>query len=405
MYPMKNPIARRVLIALAAPLLLLASPAPVTAQENDPDPEDGYQSPEESLKDDLGNTAESRGWTFEQAEAQYRVAEAVGDIAAAIAPERLEVFVGTALSEEPGGTPTLYIKGEADRFIHQVVKESGLDVIIAEHQPYSFLELQDRNERLNRELTGLGYKDLSSGFDITDGTITAELAANPDLPSDPEEILKGLSEEFHKGVEVTVADKLGNTAEHGYGGMGAYVGGTFNCTTGWTVVNSRGVTGVSTAGHCTGINQAWQPGHGFIALTFQQQHRGYWGDLEWHTTPGHVDVAEFYAYPDTRRDTLSVEPWWGFTVGESICMYGRSTNSRQCGLDVQNPWWSCTLDGFYTQSLVRMDGDVTIGGDSGGGWSWNNRAYGSHVGDCSWQNVFSRADDLNEAIGASVLTK
>jgi hypothetical protein len=38
---MKNPIARRVLIALVAPLLLLASPAAVTAQEDDPYLEDG----------------------------------------------------------------------------------------------------------------------------------------------------------------------------------------------------------------------------------------------------------------------------------------------------------------------------------------------------------------------------
>lgn len=403
---MKNLITRRVLIALVAPLLLLAPPAAAIAQERDPDPEDGYQNPEESLKDDLSNTAESHGWTFEEAEAQYRIAETIGEIAAKIAPERLDVFVGTALSEKPGGTPTLYIKGKADEFVYEVIKESGLDVNVADEQPFSFLELQERNARLNGALTEIGFRDLSSGFDITaGGTITVEVAAGRDLPSDPEEILKKLPEEFQKGVQLTVADKLGNTAEHGYGGLAAYVGGTFNCTTGWTVVSPSGTTGVSTAGHCTGINQAWQPGHGFISLSFQQQHRGYWGDMEWHTTPGHVDEAEFYAYPNTRRDTLSVEPWWGFSVGESICMYGRSTNSRECGLDVQNPWWSCTLDGFLTDSLVRMDGDVTIGGDSGGGWSWNNRAYGSHVGDCSWQNVFSRVDDMNEAIGVSVLTQ
>jgi hypothetical protein len=403
---MKNPITRRVLIALVAPIVLLAPPAAASAQERDPDPTDGYQSPEESLKDELSNTAKTHGWSFEEAEAQYRVTEAIGEIAAKIAPERLDVFVGTALSEKPGGAPTLYLKGEADAFVHEVIKESGLDVNIADKQPYSFLELQERNTRLNGALTEAGFRNLSSGFDITaEGTITVEVGATRGLPSDPEEILKKLPEEFQKGVQLTVSDKLGNTAEHGYGGLGAYVGGTFNCTTGWTVVSPSGTTGVSTAGHCTGINQAWQPGHGFISLSFQQQHRGYWGDMEWHTTPGHVDEAEFYAHPNTRRDTLSVEPWWGFTVGESICMFGRSTNSRECGLDVQNPWWSCTLDGFLTDSLVRMDGDVTIGGDSGGGWSWNNRAYGSHVGDCSWQNVFSRVDDMNEAIGVSVLTQ
>ncbi|GAB3660017.1 chymotrypsin family serine protease [Glycomyces tarimensis] len=400
---MKYPIVKRALIALAATVLLLASPAAVSAQDDDPGPKDGYQTPEEGLKDDISSTAETRGWTFEQAEAQYKVTEAIGDIAAEIAPERLDVFVGTALSEQPGGTPTLYIKGEADEYIYRVIKESGQEVAVADGQPFSYLELEERNTRLNEQLTELGYVDFSSGFDITKGTISAELAAQADLPTDPEQIRERLSKEFHRGVELAVVDKLGNTAEHGYGGMAAHDGGAFECTTGWTVVNPSGVTGVTTAGHCTGIDQTWQPGYGFVDLDFQSQFRGYWGDIEWHTTPTHIDVAEFYAHPNTRRDTLSVEPWWGFTVGESICVYGRSTNSRQCGLDVQNPWWSCTLDGYLTESLVRMDGDVTIGGDSGGGWSWNNRAYGSHVGDCSWQNVFSRADDFNEAIGVSVL--
>lgn len=402
---MKHPMAKRALIALVTPALLLASPAAGTAQDDTPEPVDGYQSPEEALRDDLALIAASNGWTFEEAEAQHRVAEGIGAIASRIAPERLDVFVGTALSEIPGGTPTLYLKGEADPFVLDVVKESGLEVIVADDQPYSFLELQDRNERLNRELIGLGYGDLSSGFDIADGTITAELAAVPGLPTDPAQIMEGLSEEFQRGVHVAVFDDLGNTAEDAYGGMEAYTGPAFGCTTGWTVVNQNGVTGVSTAGHCDGINQAWSPASGFIELSLQKQHRGYWGDFEWHTTPGQTDVAEFYAHPNIRRDTLSVERWWEFSKGESICVFGRSTNERRCGVEVKNLWWACTFDGHYTRSLIRMNGDVTTFGDSGGGWSGLNRAYGSHVGKCSWKSVFSRADDFGPGIGVIVLTQ
>ena len=202
---MKIPITKRVLIALVAPILLLAAtPAAAPAQERDPDPTDGYQSPEESLKDDLSITAKSHGWTFDEAEAQYRVAETLGQIAAKIAPERLDVFVGTALSDKPGGTPTLYIKGEADEFVHEVIKESGLDVKVADGQPYSYLELQERNVRLNDALTEFGFRDLSSGFDITTkGTITVAVAARRDLPTNPEEILNKLPEEFQKGVQLT----------------------------------------------------------------------------------------------------------------------------------------------------------------------------------------------------------
>ncbi|GAA2136447.1 hypothetical protein [Glycomyces algeriensis] len=400
---MKHPIARRVLIAFVAPLLLLASPAAGAAQEDDHEPEEGYQTPAESLRYDLGKTAEAHGWTFEQAEAQYRVTEAIGDIAAAIASERPEVFVGTAVSDAPGGTPTLYIKGGADEFVQRVVRASGQDVIIADHQPFSYLELKGRNERLTRELIALGYEDLSSGFDITDGTITAHLAAQPGLSSDPGEIRERLAEEFHRDVALAVVDGLGNTTQHSYGGMAGYKDGTPWCTMGWTVESPFGATGVTTAGHCDGVDQAWAPGHGLINLNWRNQHRGAFGDVEWHATPGQAELAEFYVDPWARRDTLSVEPWYGFTVGESICVFGQFTKTRECGADVDGPSWSCTLDGILTEDLVRMDSKVTEGGDSGAGWSWINRAYGSHVGLCYGQSVFTKAGNFQNAIGVSVM--
>ncbi|SDD32295.1 hypothetical protein [Glycomyces harbinensis] len=402
---MKKPITTRVLIALAAPLLLFTTPAAATAQADDPRPEDGFQTPEEALRDDLANTAASHGWTIAQAEDQYRVTEAVDAIASTIAPERLETFVGTALSEEPGGTPTLYIKGEADEFIRDVIRESGQDVIVADRQAFSYLELQGRNERLTRELIALGYADLSSGVDITDGTITAHLAAQPGLPSDPGEIRERLSEEFRRGVVLTVAEDLGNTAQHGYGGLPLFDGKVPECTSGWTVTTPQGVTGVSAAGHCTGIDEAWGSGEGYFDLDKQTEHRGYLGDVEWHTTPSHTDAAEFYSHPTVRRDVLSVEPWWEITVGETICVFGRATNERNCDSDVEEVVWSCTLQGYLTQGLVRMNAEVTDGGDSGAGWSFNTQAYGSHVGLCWGTSVFTRADLFSEALGVSVLLK
>jgi hypothetical protein len=402
---MKNPIATRVLIALVAPLFLLATPAAVTAQDDAPQPEDGYQTPEEALRDDLANTAASHGWTFAQAEAQHRVTEAVDAIAGTIAPERLETFVGTALSEEPGGTPTLYLKGEADEFVRSVIRESGQDVIVADRQPFSFLELQARHERLNRELIGLGYTDLSSGVDITDGTITAHLAAQPGLTSDPEEIRERLSEEFYRGVTLTVVEALDNIAQHGYGGLPLFDNKVPECTSGWTVIDPQGVTGVSAAGHCTGIDQAYGSGEGYFDLDKQTEHRGFLGDVEWHTTTTHTDVAEFYAHPTVRRDTLSMERWWEFTVGETICVFGRTTNERNCERVVDDIVASCTLQGYLTEGMVRMDGVNTDFGDSGAGWSFNTRAYGSHVGVCGWGSVFTRADVFPQALGVSVLLK
>jgi len=49
-----------------------------------------------------------------------------------------------------------------------------------------------------------------------------------------------------------------------------------------------------------------------------------------------------------------------------------------------------------------MNAGFTINGDSGGGWSYANTAFGSHVGLCDGKSVFSVADYFDEALGLTV---
>ncbi|WP_106363069.1 hypothetical protein [Glycomyces artemisiae] len=398
---MNKPFAARLVAALAIPSLLLAPPAAFAQDDADP----GYQTAEESLREDLALTAEALGWTFEEAEAQHRVAQALDGITSAIAAERLDALVGTALSERPGGIPTLYIKGEADEVVLEAVRASGQEVVIADGQRFSFLELRERNRQLNRELVALGYADLSSGVDITTGTISAEVAAQPGLPTDPEAIVRELSGGLQDGVALDVVGDLGNTVQYTYGGLPAYAGVNFTCTTGWSVVDENGVGGTTSAGHCQGLTGTWTSETGTVSLDFQAQHRGTWGDVEWHTTTAQIDRPEFYSSANKRRDTLSIERWWEVSVGESICVFGRKTDVRRCSIGVQNVFYSCTLEGYLTESMIRMKDAYTVKGDSGGGWSYQNRAFGSHVGLCGGKSVFTLADDLDHALGVTVLLK
>lgn len=54
-------------------------------------------------------------------------------------------------------------------------------------------------------------------------------------------------------------------------------------------------------------------------------------------------------------------------MGESICQYGRFSNSRNCSLEVQDVSQACTVSGIINDRLVLTNGDVGISGDSGGG--------------------------------------
>lgn len=93
-------------------------------------------------------------------------------------------------------------------------------------------------------------------------------------------------------------------------------------------------------------------------------------------------------------------------MNESVCQYGRASNDRDCSLDVQDVSQACTNSGVFNDRLVLMDGETTIGGDSGGGWSYGNRAFGSTKGRCNPSfpdnDAWSVADLYDEAIGVRV---
>jgi hypothetical protein len=158
-------------------------------------------------------------------------------------------------------------------------------------------------------------------------------------------------------------------------------GGTNWCTSGWTVLHNILGSGVTSAGHCTdqtGIRH--QLDNGVIHPAFEvSRHHSTYGDVGWYTT----DAAEpgiFYATATVTRNTMSIDSV--FIAGETICNYSRLQNSRNCSVVVDNPSVSINYGGSVgiVSQLVRMSGSVTVLGDSGSGWSFDNRASGGHSG-------------------------
>ncbi|MEU5156646.1 hypothetical protein [Glycomyces sp. NPDC021274] len=394
-------IKTRALFALASSALLLLPAAAANAEAPEADPY--LQTADEALTQDLTLIAAAQGWTFAEALAQHKATEAIGDLATQVAKAYPDAFVGSALSTEPGGAPTLYIKGTADPAINALAASAEVAVDIADDQPYSFVELQERNDKLHAELIGMGYDTLMTAVDITSGTVEAHIETTKEFSTSRTTVRAALSEEFDEGVELNFTDSLEAGLEYAFGGARVRGGGSL-CTSGWTVITPRGAQGVTTAGHCDGMTQIREEGTGWHDMDYRAQHRGRWGDVEWHSVPGNATPARFYANANTRRTTTSIEPAAGLTTGESICVYGRSTNERDCSALVLRPSLTCTINGVSTDRLVQMNKHVTTGGDSGGGWSHGNRAYGSHVGRCSGDSVFTPVAYFPNALGVSVRT-
>ena len=361
------------------------------------------QSEAEALAEDLKLVAEAKGWTIAEAKADRKAADVIGAIAEKLAVSRPDIFVGAVLSPDPGGSPSLYIKGAADQLVYDVVGSSDVYINIIDHQPFSRKDLEDRKLSVHQILAERGYKNIVTSFDFqSGGRINATVGRQRGLPEQAMKIKSGMPQHIKDKLDIIVSDEDVAVDLSAFGGMSVFVNDTFACTSGWSVSDIRtGVTGVTTAGHCTGINQIVHLGHGTHTMTHQREHRGQWGDIEWKTTT-QTEPAIFYATQTSTRNVLSVEPRANITIGESICFYGRSSNSRDCSFDVAATSVSCTVNGVFNNRLVRMNGNSAIGGDSGGGWSWGTRAYGSVKGICGGGAVFSVADLYDEAIGVRV---
>lgn len=190
-------------------------------------------------------------------------------------------------------------------------------------------------------------------------------------------------------------------------------GGVNECTSGWSVRRiSDGATGVVTAAHCEGIDRFVQTGVGAYSAPFlAPEHIGPWGEVEWHTTT-HVELAEFYATSTSIRNVTAIEPYGDVMVDESVCVYGRDTDTRNCSLDVRFTrvlatffWEGCNCV-VNADRLVEMDGRQVMAGDSGGGWSMNTRAYGITHGFSNAPgggDIWSPASLFEQAIGVRVM--
>lgn len=394
---------RFVLVIGTALTVLSLAGAPAAAGESPVEPV--VLSPKDDPHPDLELVAKSRGWTLDQAAAQQHAAEAVGAMATRIAKERPEIFVGSALAKAPGEAPTLYVKGPADAFVRDLVAASDIEIVLADKQPYSFEELEARKLTVHQSLEAAGFRNVATGANITGGgIIPATVALEPGLPVALGEILAAVPDDLRSSVVLTLSDPSAFGDTGAFAGMWVTLNGGNDSTSGWTVRKWNGSTyvwGVTTAGHAANSGQALvHSGHGTHTFVYQSEHRGDFGDVQWHTT-NQVEEALFYASSSTVRNVLYLEARAGISVNEPVCQYGRASNSRDC-LDVDDVSISCTNGGVFNNRLVQMDRITSNLGDSGGPWFYDYKAYGSQKGHCASKDAWSVADLYDEALGVVV---
>jgi streptogrisin C len=395
---------KRPLLELALVAVVVAALAPVSAAAAHGDPEPGVPALDRAAATaiDVAIIAEHEGWTPAATRQHMTDQDRFGALQVTIETRFPTTFAGAEFAEAPGGKSWLRFKGAVPAAAQSLVAESGLDVGLTGGRSFSATESANRAVAVVKHLVGAGHRPVSAEV-LPDGQIevSASGAATPGSALPPA---------LRDGVRVTFADHQVAGNLHGYGGarVNDRSGGD-RCTTGFSVEHQiTGETGVTTAAHCDGMDEYEQPwSTDSYDFPFQDQHIGTSGEVEWHTTTGHIDVAEYYAdgNPADLREVNSVET--GVATNNIYCLYSHVGQDRTCD-GVRSTYVAVFTTGLAS-NLVGMDDFNAEPGDSGGPWSYSTEAAGSVVGwYWSWfanRDAWSRGWSYDNALDVEILTQ
>lgn len=289
------------------------------------------------------------------------------------------------------------------------------NVVLTGEGMISMADHARRAELAAEVLVNLGYQNFITFFDPIGQMIRIELRL-PEGVLQPSRLeIVGAMQELLKtelqgraatvdvlDLDLTIFTGSGTiiTEQHSRGGNWLRDDGVRECTSGWSVNGPNG-DGIITAGHCSGLNQFEEPGVTPYSMTYRSQVYGTNGDVEYHTT-SHVEYDDFYSDSTTIRDVTGIKTT-NTMVGNSVCVYGRSSNVRTCNHTVEAVNVTVNAGGTTVGKLVRVSGATTIGGDSGAGWSWTSTAWGVHHGiDGSDNAYFTPAQQAQTALGVTI---
>jgi hypothetical protein len=350
---------------------------------------------------DIAIIAEKYGWTVAATGRHMTDQDTFGALQVQIEQQFPTTFAGAEFAEGPGGRSYLRFTGTVPAAARTLAAASGLNVELTGGRRFSVVELASRSVAVVQHLVGAGHPSVSAAV-RPNGTIevAASGAAKPGSALPPA---------LREAVRVTFVPHAaaGDFSAQG----GAKVLDTDEgdrCTTGFSVRETGGTkTGVSTAAHCDGIDRYEMPwSSDWTAAPFEDQHLGLSGDVEWHTTQGTIDAAEYYADgdPDELREVNRVET--GVAFNNVYCLYSHVGQDRTC--DTVDSTIVTTFTAGLASFLVGMDDMNAEPGDSGGPWSYSTEAAGSVVG---WYWSFGNHDSWNRAwffdgaLGVQIITQ
>jgi len=356
---------------------------------------------------DLNLSIKDSNWSLEDAKAQRMVSEVLDEAIDILLPLIGDNYIGSAVSMSPGQPPMIYIKGEVSQAVREQIPDG---ILINTTNMYSLAELKERKKQTLGALRSLGYVEMGLGIDIKRNAVNVTVMQPKEGPASlliyPQDVIDALPRSLQNNIFIKFGSEPFAVMENSFGGISVLRNNSVGCTTGWSVEDGSGNTGVTTAAHCYRPTEIQHWGGDTHSILLEGAHVGDHGDVAWYSSDAD-DLAYFYfdGLANEVREVQSVATAAKIKINTKICIYGLGTNSRDCSARVLEINFDCVTPSYTKGNLVKMNKHITTGGDSGGGWSFNNTAFGSHVGVCEGMSVFTPAHQFNDAIGVTVITR
>ena len=230
-----------------------------------------------------------------------RFQDAFSNLVPKIATKYANTYAGASMAPAPGDPAEIRFKGAVPPAAAADIAASGLTIDVKGGAKYTQKEIRERSTAIARYLMTVGYTDvvtavMPAGF--VEVTIGSSTAPRPVLPPS-----------LREDARITVIEGPANREENVRGGAQLQLPNNVNwCTSGFTVTSFGGTDGVSTAGHCDGLDDYSPPSGDDYDIDLQAEHLGLFGDVQWHTSD-ETEPAEYYATSTEIRDQDSVESW------------------------------------------------------------------------------------------------
>lgn len=325
------------------------------------------------------------GVDMDEAIRRLQLQDDIGELNRELTEKEGETFAGLWIQHQPDYRVVVMFTRDGETTLQPYTQNGSLAGLVEVHTARATLkELEVAQSQAVQVVSNLGIR-ISSAVNIPNNR--AELYA-----LDPAQVTAGLRKanaQLPDNVDVVKFTELSRDVADIFGGKALTT-----CTSGFSVKNSSGTKGVTTAGHCNNSQS-----YSGVSLPFMSGTTGGVYDIQWHRGDHAFTVRNLIWDGTYNRFIYSVKFRASQSVGEWVCKYGMTTGYA-CGTIA-----TTSQDGVN----IRVDNMTVQGGDSGGPWFWNNTAYGTTIAACTLGNgtpctIYGPVDHIYNILGLTILT-